>query len=95
MDNQQMGNGMGMGTAGKHIHHKWHWVHRVAEFKAMALSFLSGLAFILAWVATFRGTVLGLIAPHWYWDSLILGILALCAKVVWAKCDKDCSDSKN
>lgn len=86
MDNQQMGMGMQAGNSGS----RWHWIHRVAEFKAMALSFLSGVALILAWVATFRGTVFGLIAPHYYWDSLILGVLALCAKVVWAKCDEEC-----
>lgn len=85
MDNQQMG----MGMAGEVKPSKfWHWIHRIAEFKAMALSFLSGLALILAWVATFRGTVFGLIAPHYYWNALILGVLALYAKVVWAKCDK-------
>lgn len=71
---------------------KWqHFVHKVGYWKARGFSVLSGLCLILAWVATFRGTVLGLIAPHWYWSALILGLLSLCAKLVWAKdCDKTC-----
>lgn len=71
---------------------KWqHRVHVVGYWKARGFSVLSMAALILAWVATFRGTVFGLIAPHWYWSALILGLLSLCAKVVWAKdCDKTC-----
>lgn len=65
----------------------WHWLHRLAGLKAMVLSCLSGIALILAWVATFRGTVFGLIAPHYYWDALILGVLALCTKIIWAECE--------
>ncbi|MDO8467249.1 MAG: hypothetical protein Q7S83_03880 [bacterium] len=73
-----------------------HKIHTVAQWKARGLSLLSGLMLILAWVSTFRGTVFGLIAPHWYWSALILGLLSLCVKIVWAKdCDNKCSDSKN
>lgn len=71
---------------------KWqHRIHTVIQWKAKILSVLSGLMLLLAWVATFRGTVFGLIAPHWYWSALILGLLSLCVKIVWAKdCDKTC-----
>lgn len=90
MDNQQMGS-MGMMSGEKHVHCKWHWLHEVVEWKARIFSILSGLFLVLAWVSTFRGTVFGLIAPHWYWSALILGLLALCVKVIWAKdCDNKC-----
>lgn len=70
---------------------KWHWIHVVAEWKAKVFSVLAVVFLVLAWVSTFRGTVFGLIAPHWYWSALILGLLSLCAKVIWAKdCDKTC-----
>ena len=86
MDNQQMEMGAQSNKASV-----WHWIHTVAQWKARGLSLLSGLGLILAWVATFRGTVFGLIAPHWYWSALILGLLSLCLKVVLAKdCDKTC-----
>lgn len=39
------------------------------------------IALILAWVATFKGTVWGLDAMHWYWDALVLGVLALGLKM--------------
>ena len=69
---------------------KGHWLHVAAEWKAKILSVLSGIFLILAWVATFRGTAFGLIAPHWYWSALIFGVLALCSKVIWTGCDKKC-----
>ena len=90
MDNQQTGSVSVMGGE-KHVHCKWHWVHMVAEWKAKIFSAACGVSLILAWVSTFLGTAFGLIAPFWYWNALILGVLALCAKVVWAKdCDKTC-----
>lgn len=88
MDNQQMG-GMGMMNNVKPTN-KWHWVHTVAGYKAKALSLLAIIALVFAWIATFRGTFLGLIAPHYYWDALIFGVLALCLHFVWGKCEKTC-----
>ncbi len=91
MDNQQMGMGGGMGMMNQpKPAGRWHWIHALAGYKAKFLVVLSGLALILAWVASFRGTVFGLIAPHYYWDSLILGVLGLAIHVVWGKCDKTC-----
>ena len=71
---------------------KWHWLHVVVEWKAKVFSILSGLFLVLAWVSTFRGTVFGLIAPHWYWSALILGLLALCVKVIWSKACNECDN---
>ena len=73
-------------------HHKWHWIHKAAEWKAKIASGIAGVFLILAWVATFRGTVFGLIAPHWYWSALVLSVLAICAKIVWATHDKKCEE---
>jgi len=44
---------------------------------------LALVAFISAWIASFRetGMFLGLPVAHLYWDSLVLGILAIGVKV--------------
>lgn len=59
------------------IHKCWLW---------KGLWGLSALALIAAWVATKTGLVWGLGAEHWFWDALVLGILAIPIKLDCQAC---------
>ena len=67
---------------------KTHGAHKRYHWLGAALWLLSLLAFVFAWIASFRtaGTFLGLPVAHLYWDALILGVLALGVKVKNVTC---------
>ena len=51
-----------------------------------ALWGLSALSLILAWVAARSGSVWGYGMEHWFWDALILGVLAIPIKLDCHSC---------
>ncbi|OGY62876.1 MAG: hypothetical protein A2745_01930 [Candidatus Harrisonbacteria bacterium RIFCSPHIGHO2_01_FULL_44_13] len=65
------------------VHYKWHLKCCCRNLLGLLLWAASALALVAAWVASTRqtGVFLGLPVAHLFWDSLILGVLALGLKV--------------
>jgi len=74
------------------MHHtKWHW----ACCWKMVLWGLSALALVLAWVSVYmKGLVLGLEPLAWYWNALVLGVLANGCKAGCGSCGTCDSEEK-
>lgn len=64
----------------------WHWLHKLAEVAAKVFWIFAILSLLLAWSTVSGGTVFGLALPHWYWNALVFGVLALGAKKAFS-CD--------
>ena len=63
------------------MHSKLHWGCCVKPVLSMVFWAAGVLSLVMAWVAVWqRGLVLGLEPLAWYWNALVLGVLATGAK---------------
>lgn len=63
------------------MHSKWHWACCWKPVAKMVFWFAGVLCLVMAWVAVWqRGLVLGLEPLAWYWNALVLGVLAMGGK---------------
>ena len=59
------------------MHSKWHWACCWKPMVGMVLWGAGMLSLVMAWAAVYnRGLVLGLEPLAWYWNALVLGVLA-------------------
>ena len=69
------------------MHSKWHWACCWKAMAGMVLWGAGALSLVLAWTAVWqKGLVLGLEPLAWYWNALVLGVLASGCKGGSASC---------
>jgi len=68
-------------------HGKWHWRCCWQPMLGHALWIAAAASLAMAWVAVWRrGLVWGLEPLAWYWNALVLGVLALGKKSHCGNC---------
>lgn len=72
-------------------HSKWHWACCWKPMTGMLLWAAAAASLALAWWAVWtKGLVLGLEPLAWYWNALVLGVLAMGCKGGHGGCRGTC-----